>query len=200
VRLHSSADLDALRFDGPDSVLPVVAQHANSGELLMLAWANRAALELTLAESRLWFWSRSRRRLWLKGGTSGNVLYLVDLFSDCDADAVLAQVEPEGPACHTGRRSCFDAPPTLTELGDVIRDRVARPDTRGYTRRLLGDPNLRRKKLGEEAVELALACGEGDRERIAAEAADLLYHALVACAAEGVTETEIMAELRRRRG
>jgi phosphoribosyl-ATP pyrophosphohydrolase/phosphoribosyl-AMP cyclohydrolase len=200
VRLETAADLDALRFDERDGLLPVIAQDADTGEVLMLGWANREALERTLADGTQWFWSRSRRRLWRKGETSGNTLRLAALDTDCDADTVLARVAPAGPTCHTGARSCFGAPPVLAALGDVIRDRRDRPDAAGHTRRLLGDANLRRKKLGEEAVELAMACADGDRARITAEAADLLYHVLVACAAEGVGEADILSELRGRRG
>lgn len=180
--------------------MPVVAQHADTGEVLMLAYADREALERTLADGRLWFWSRRRKALWRKGETSGNELRFLTLHTDCDADALLALVEPTGPACHTGARTCFEGSPTLVELGDTLRHRVENPEGPGPTRWLLGNANARRKKLGEEATELALACASGSRDRVIEEAADLFYHALVACAAEGVTEADVFRELARRAG
>lgn len=202
-RLATAADLDRLDFVKLGGLLPVVAQHATTGEVLMLAFANREALERTLRDGELWLWSRSRLRLWRKGETSGNVLRVVSLHADCDADSVLARVEPRGPACHTGARSCFGAPPLLAELADTIAARASATDGESddpsYTRRLLADDNLRLKKLGEEAVELALACAAADPGRVAAEAADLLYHLLVACTAAGVGLERVLAELARRR-
>jgi phosphoribosyl-ATP pyrophosphohydrolase/phosphoribosyl-AMP cyclohydrolase len=198
MRLDDVAALDAVRFDA-QGLVPVIAQDAYTGEVLMLAWANRAALERSLAERCMWFYSRSRAALWRKGETSGNELRLRSLHHDCDADALLALVEPAGPACHTGERSCFSAPPTLSALGDVIRGRAASPEGSGHTRRLLRDANLRLKKLGEEATELALACAAGSKQKVSEEAADLVYHLLVACAAAGVGEADIVAELARRR-
>jgi phosphoribosyl-ATP pyrophosphohydrolase/phosphoribosyl-AMP cyclohydrolase len=198
-RITSPPDLDRLDFSKAGGMLPVVAQHAATGEVLMVAFADRAAIENTLRDGQLWFYSRSRSRLWRKGETSGHVLRVVALHADCDADALLALVEPAGPTCHTGARSCFGAPPAVQELADVIAVRAVAGDETSYTRRLLADSNLRLKKLGEEAVELALACASGDRERVAAEGADLLYHLLVACAGAGVPLEEMLAQLARRR-
>ena len=192
-------DLDAIDFGGGDGLVPVVAQHADTGEVLMLAYANREALERTASDGVLWFFSRSRRALWKKGETSGNELRVVSLRSDCDGDAVLARVLPAGPACHTGARSCFGAPPLLLELADVIRDRIDHPAPGSYTSTLAGDGNLRLKKLGEEVVEVAVALASGDRGAAAAEAADLLYHALVALMAAGVEPETVLGELRARR-
>jgi phosphoribosyl-ATP pyrophosphohydrolase/phosphoribosyl-AMP cyclohydrolase len=204
VTIEQSSELDALVFTA-DGLIPVVAQDARTGELLMMAWADRVALEKTLDEGRLWFWSRQRRALWRKGESSGNEMRVLSLHADCDRDTVLALVEPAGPACHTGARTCFDASPALTRLADTIRDRVEQPDGPGYTRRLLSDENLRLKKIGEEAMELALACQSNNHQRTMSEAADVLYHVLVACAAVGVNERDILAELlsrhaERRRG
>jgi phosphoribosyl-AMP cyclohydrolase / phosphoribosyl-ATP pyrophosphohydrolase len=192
--------LDALDFTKGDGLLPVVVQHAHTGEVLMLAWASREALERCLATGTMWFWSRSRAELWQKGATSGNTQRLATLHYDCDADTLLARVLPAGPACHTGERTCFDAAPTLAALDDVITARATGPDTGSYTRRLLDDPNLRLKKLGEEAVELALACERGEPQRAASEAADLLYHMLVAVRAAGATTADVLAALDERRG
>jgi phosphoribosyl-AMP cyclohydrolase / phosphoribosyl-ATP pyrophosphohydrolase len=190
--------LDALDFDRAGGLLPVVTQHALTGEVLMLAYTNRAALERTLAEQVMWYWSRSRAALWRKGETSGNVQRVVSLHPDCDADALLARVLPAGPSCHTGAWSCFDAAPTLRALADVITARVEKPE--GYTGRLLADANLRLKKLGEEAVELALSCQRQDSAAVAEEAADLLYHVLVACRGAGVKLEDVLAVLEERRG
>lgn len=198
MKISDGTALDALKF-GDDGLIPVIAQHATGGEILMLAFATRAALERTLADGVLWFWSRSRRELWRKGDTSGNVLRLVSLHHDCDADALVAHVLPTGPACHTGARSCFDAPPLLTALDLLIAERAAERNPSGHTGRLLTDGNLRLKKLGEEAVELALACERGSAD-VAAEGADLLYHTLVACRAAGVGLEDLLAVLADRRG
>lgn len=200
MRIDGPGQLDALDFDKAGGLVPVIAQHARTGEVLMLAFADRTALERTLRDRTLWFFSRSRAAHWLKGETSGNTQRLVSLHADCDRDSVLALVEPSGPACHTGAWSCFGAPPTLPELAAVIADRIATDDDgAGYTRRLLNDENLRLKKLGEEAVELALACAARDTRTAAAEAADLVYHTLVACAAAGTTLDAVLAVLADRR-
>lgn len=196
--LNDISALDSLSLDDA-GLIPVIAQDVRTGEVLMMAWSNREALERTLAQRRMWYWSRSRACLWRKGDTSGNHQVLVSLHTDCDADVVLAMVVPAGPACHTGSDSCFETGPVLRRIGDVIRERMAAGDDSSYTRRLLADDNLRLKKLGEEAVELALACASGDRERVASEAADLLYHTLVACAAAGMTEADLLGELVKRR-
>lgn len=240
MRIDVIADLDALDFDKGDGLIPVIVQHADSGEVLMLGFADRPALERTLRDGRVTFYSRTRERQWQKGESSGHHLGLVSLHADCDADTVLARAEPTGPTCHTGARSCFEAPPVLRELADVIDERARETDPGGYTGRLLADANLRWKKLAEEALELALACqaaeasrgvsgaagnaseaagdaaekagdaaGDagspaggargGTGERVPAEAADLLYHLLVACRAAGVDLDRVLAALRRRR-
>lgn len=196
--LHDAAALDRLDFTKADGLLPVITQHALTGDVLMLAFVNREALERTLAERVMWYWSRSRSELWRKGDTSGSVQRVIEVHADCDNDAILARVLPAGPACHTGAATCFDAVPTLSRLDAVIAERAAsRGDS--YTQRLLAEPNLRMKKLGEEAVELAVACAANDRSRVAAEAADLLYHVLVACRAAGVGLQDVLAVLEERR-
>lgn len=201
MKLTRQSQIDALVF-GPDGLIPVVTQDSHTGEVLMVAWSNRDSLERTLTDRRMWYWSRSRSALWRKGDQSGNYQVLVSLHADCDGDVLLALVEPAGPSCHTGARTCFDAGPVIAALGSVIRSRASgepaaatdQPE-RGYTRRLLDDENLRLKKLGEEAIELALACRSDDRARIASEAADLVYHILVACTAAGVSEVDVLGEL-----
>jgi phosphoribosyl-ATP pyrophosphohydrolase/phosphoribosyl-AMP cyclohydrolase len=156
----------------------------------MVAHADREALEQTLRTGEMHYRSRSRG-LWHKGGTSGNVQRVVSLTADCDADAILARVVPAGPACHNGTTSCFRDEAVQADvfatLDATITARMQHTDeaNKSYTQRLLGDRNLRLKKLGEEAVELATACVEGDIERATEETADLLYHALVALRAVG---------------
>ena len=178
-------DLDALDFSKGGGLVTVVAQDARSGVVLMVAHADREALERTVATGEMHYRSRSRGA-WRKGATSGNVQRVVSLAADCDGDTVLARVEPAGPACHTGEPTCFGGGAggdALGALDATIAARAAVPEVEGapsYTRRLLADRNLRLKKLGEEAVELATACADGDRSRAVAEAADLVYHALVA--------------------
>lgn len=193
-------DLDGLDFDKGGGLLPVVAQHHRTGQVLMLGYADRAALEASMESGLLTFRSRSREGQWTKGETSGNVLRVVAMEADCDHDAVLALVDPAGPTCHTGERSCFGPPPTLQALADTLEARRGADPAKSYTARLLADRNHRLKKLGEEAVELAVACADGDRARITDEAADLLYHTLVACLAEGVGLDDVLNALERRAG
>lgn len=198
-RIESPAQLDTLRFDG-DGLLPVVAHDARDGRVLMLAWANREALEQTLATGQVHFWSRSRGQLWLKGETSGNVLHLVSLHSDCDGDTVLARVHPAGPACHTLEPTCFGAAtsPTLAQLWETLQARASERPEGSYTVRLLDDPNLRIKKLGEETAELIQALVQNDGPRATEEAADLLYHTLVALLANGIDLADLLRELDQR--
>ncbi len=201
--LRSSTDLDDLAFDA-DGRVPVVAQDADTGRVLMLAWANREALEKTLETGSMHYWSRSRNELWHKGATSGNTQALLSLHGDCDRDAVLARVRPAGPACHTGDVACFGAgaapePDVLTELWETLEQRASDPPEGSYTARLLDDENLRIKKLGEETAELILAVTRGDGDGMAEEAADLFYHALVALLAAGGHLDDVLAVLAGRR-
>ena len=198
-------DLDALDFTKRGGVVTVVAQDARTGAVLMVAHADREALEQTLATGEMHYRSTTRG-LWHKGATSGNTQAVVSLAADCDGDAVLARIVPRGPACHTGAVSCFGAEAlaadalgvldrTIAEraMGDTAAASAAsRPS---YTRRLLGDRNLRLKKLGEEAAELAVACADDDRTRATEEGADLVYHALVALRALGVGWAELREAL-----
>jgi phosphoribosyl-ATP pyrophosphohydrolase/phosphoribosyl-AMP cyclohydrolase len=195
---------DGLAFDA-GGLLPVIAQDRASGDVLMVAWANGEALARTAETGLAHFWSRSRNALWRKGETSGHELRVVEARADCDRDALLLVVEPEGPACHTGARSCFgDTSPTaagmLEELARVVAERArARPEE-SYTARLLArgqGPVL--KKIGEEATEVVLAASAESDERLAEEAADLLYHLLLALHQRGLPLARVMDELRRRR-
>ena len=197
-------DLDALDFAKGGGLVAVVAQDARTGAVLMVAHADREALERTIATGEMHYRSRTRG-LWHKGATSGNVQRVVSLAADCDGDAVLARVAPAGPACHTGDATCFGAPAgdALAVLDATVAARAAGPpgpemDRPSYTRRLLADRNLRLKKLGEETAELIAACADGDAARAAEEGADLLYHLVVALRALGVGLDDVRAELARR--
>ncbi len=198
-------DLDALDFAKGGGLVAVVTQDANTGVVLMTAYADREALAATLRTGEMHYRSRSRG-LWHKGATSGNVQRVLSLTADCDADAVLALVHPAGPACHHETTSCFhpvaEAAEVFTRLDATISARMndqagASPS---YTRKLLSDRNLRLKKLGEEAVELATACVELDVERAHEEAADLIYHVMVAVRAAGGSLDGIRAILAQRAG
>ncbi|OJH34551.1 phosphoribosyl-ATP diphosphatase [Cystobacter ferrugineus] len=196
-------DLSKLDFTKGNGLVTVVTQDAHTGDLLMVAHADREALEKTIETGEMYYRSRSRG-LWHKGGTSGNVQRVVSLTADCDADAVLARVEKAGPACHTGAETCFDIGPVdaLVALDKTIAERARKAPEPGekpsYTRRLLDDRNLRLKKIGEEAAELVTACADGDKERAVEEAADVLYHVLVAVRPLGVTLEDVKAVLARR--
>jgi len=203
-RIRSTADMDSLNFD-ERGLVPVVAQDDAGGRVLMVAWANRDALARTVETGEVHFWSRSRGEIWRKGETSGNVLRLLALYADCDGDTVLALVRPSGPACHTGDVSCFGdgatptAAGTLQALWSVIEERASTLPEGSYTTRLLGDENLRLKKLGEETAELIVALTRTDRERVPEEAADLLYHLLAALKGAGVELSTVLDALEARR-
>jgi phosphoribosyl-AMP cyclohydrolase / phosphoribosyl-ATP pyrophosphohydrolase len=185
-------DLNALNFEKGGGTVVVVTQNAVTGVVLMIAHADREALERTIESGEMHYRSRTRG-LWHKGETSGNTQRVVSLSTDCDGDAVLARVVPNGPACHTGITSCFGeealSADALGTLDAVIEKRRAdfiasgnksTESTGSYTQRLLADRNLRMKKIGEESAELVLASADGDKERVVSEAADLVYHVLVA--------------------
>jgi phosphoribosyl-ATP pyrophosphohydrolase/phosphoribosyl-AMP cyclohydrolase len=202
---------DELTYDA-QGLIPAIVQDARTGEVLTLAWMSRESLQATLATGQTTFWSRSRKELWVKGATSGNTQAVRALKTDCDHDAVLVRVEPAGPACHTGARSCFfepvagapDAPEsagvTLGLLEKVLEGRRAAPPEGSYTAKLFADEALRHKKVGEESAELIIASLRGKRDEIAHEAADLVYHALVLLQAHGMGLADIAAALREREG
>ena len=185
-------------------LLPVVVLDDADGALLMVAWANRRALDATLASGEAHFWSRSRDVLWRKGATSGNVMPLAAIGVDCDADAIVYRVRPHGPACHSGARSCFDgadAEPAfdLLALARVVRERRSADPGESYTARLLaGGPRRAAEKVTEEAGELSAAALAGSDDEVIAEAADLFYHALVLLESRGLTLGEVNGELARR--
>lgn len=194
-------DLDSLDFTKGGGTITVVTQDARSRRVLMVAHADREALERSLLTGEMHYRSRTRGP-WHKGATSGNVQRVAALYADCDADAVLALVHAAGPACHTGDVSCFGAdaePFSIAALDAIVAERAADGESvSSYTRRLLDDRNLRLKKLGEESAELVTACADGDRDRAVDEAADLLYHALVALRALGAGLEDVERVLEKR--
>ena len=185
---------DSLDWSKGDGLLPAVVQDADSGRVLMLGFMNAEALRQTLASGRVVFFSRSRQRLWTKGESSGNGLTLVEVRPDCDADTLLVTARPSGPVCHRGTTTCFDLPETngegepraavsfrfLSELAALIRSRQREAPQGSYTAQLFAAGTRRQaQKLGEEAVELALAATSGNAGEVVEEAADVLYHLLV---------------------
>ena len=172
---------------------PAIVQDAGDGRVLMLAWMDDEALRLTQMTGEAWFWSRSRRQLWKKGETSGNVLAVEEVRDDCDGDALLLRVRPAGPVCHTGSTSCF-APSLWRTVVERVRNRPG-----GSYVASLADAGVERaaQKLGEEAVEAAIAATAGDG-RLVAEAADVLFHLYVLLAVAGVDVAEVEDELARR--
>lgn len=205
---------DSISFDGR-GLVPVVAQDAATGEVLMLAWANAEALRLTRETGRAHYWSRSRAALWCKGETSGNVQQVEEVRVDCDADAVLYRVRQTGPACHTGERSCFhravspqgaveaasDPRPILARIEETLARRDAERPEGSYTTYLFAqgiDKTL--KKVGEEAAETIIAAKNGDDAGLASESADLLFHLLVLWRQRGLPAAAVWDELERRFG
>jgi phosphoribosyl-ATP pyrophosphohydrolase/phosphoribosyl-AMP cyclohydrolase len=186
-------------------LVPVVAQDALTGDVLTLAYMNAEALAKTRETGYMHYWSRSRNKLWKKGEESGNVQELVALDLDCDSDAILAKVRRAGPACHTGADSCFHArvhgehDVALAELLRVIDERRARPNPHSHTSKLFASENLRLKKVVEEAGEVLMAAKDHDKEKLAEELADLLFHALVVMRAEDVMWRDVMDVLAKRR-
>jgi phosphoribosyl-ATP pyrophosphohydrolase/phosphoribosyl-AMP cyclohydrolase len=200
-----------LKYD-ERGLIPCIVQDAATGEVLTLAWQSREALEQTLRSGEATFWSRSRGEIWVKGATSGNTQTVRAARADCDHDALLLRVLPAGPACHTGARSCFfeaiagapEAPEpageVLARLERVLLERRTQPPPGSYTARLYADENLRHKKIGEEATELVMASLRGDKDAVAAEAADVLYHLLVLLRSHGLGLSEVAGKLREREG
>jgi phosphoribosyl-ATP pyrophosphohydrolase/phosphoribosyl-AMP cyclohydrolase len=186
-------DVNALDFSKGGGSVTVVTQDAASGAVLMVAHADREAVERTIESGEMYYTSRTRG-LWHKGATSGNTQRVVSLERDCDGDAILARVNPAGPACHTGAESCFRSPSgdAISALGETIDARAADESrASSYTRKLLSDRNLMLKKIGEESSELVVACADGDSERAAEEAADLIYHVMVALRSVGVSIDDV---------
>jgi phosphoribosyl-ATP pyrophosphohydrolase/phosphoribosyl-AMP cyclohydrolase len=210
--------VEDLRFDDR-GLVPVVVQDVGSGAVLMLAYADREAVEKTLVTGQAHFWSRSRQSPWRKGESSGNTLEVVEATADCDGDTLLLRALPAGPTCHRGTRSCFEPNPARLELGwlaAVVASRRGADPATSYTARLLaGGVERVAQKVGEEGVEAAIAAvvlagggtasrereeTEGRRQALVGEAADLLYHLLVLLEASGVDPAAVTAELLKRHG
>jgi len=191
-----------------DGLVPAIVQDAASGAVLMLGYMNREALAATQASGRVTFWSRSKRRLWTKGESSGNHLEFDSLAVDCDGDALLVLARPTGPVCHLGTPTCWGQEPPrsaagslgfLCRLESLIAARIRDRPEGSYTTRLLAEgPRRIAQKVGEEGLELALASVAQGKPEIIGEAADLLYHTLVLLQAQGLSLGSVVAELERR--
>jgi phosphoribosyl-AMP cyclohydrolase / phosphoribosyl-ATP pyrophosphohydrolase len=199
-------NVGTLDFAKSDNLLPAVVQHADSGAVLMVGYMNPDALLETFERGRVVFFSRSKQRLWMKGETSGHVLDLVEVRTDCVRDALLVTARPHGPVCHTGTATCFGdeaaaggALAFLSKLEGVIEKRIAENPEGSYTARLFAKgPTRIAQKVGEEGLEVALAAvAEGD-DKVISESADLLYHLLVLLKSRGVTLARVVGELESR--
>ncbi len=202
----SDINFDEIQFD-ERGLIPAIVQNASTREVLTLAYMNKESLQRTLETNQTWFWSRSRNELWHKGATSGNTQEVVSLALDCDRDAIVVLVNPAGPACHTGARSCFDVVgqtndlgPLLDQIYEVIQSRERERPAGSYTTYLF-EEGLDKilKKLGEESAETIIAAKNDDDGRLAGEVSDLVYHLLVLLVARGVSLKQIAAELGQRR-
>jgi phosphoribosyl-ATP pyrophosphohydrolase/phosphoribosyl-AMP cyclohydrolase len=210
--------LSEVKF-GADGLVPVVTQESLSGDILMVAYANREALDRTLSTGLAHYFSRSRGRLWQKGETSGHVQHITEVRLDCDGDTLLYRVEQTGPACHTGTRTCFSTVISgaagqrgtassveedpgghvLSRLAQTVATRAVTKPSSSYTAQLLASGVGKiSQKVGEEAVEIVVAANSEDDERLASEAADLLYHLLVLLQARGVPLDAVWHELESR--
>jgi len=211
--IHKRKDIDELAWKKMDGLLPAIVQDAFDGRVLMQAYMNREALQISLESGRVTFWSRSRQALWTKGETSGNTLELIAVHADCDADCILVLAKPHGPSCHRGTDTCFDdalfdggqrVAPELSFLAGLERliceREVQRPEG-SYTTQLF-EAGVKRiaQKVGEEGVETALAATAGDTEELANESADLLYHLLVLLRARDLSLADVVETLKSRHG
>ena len=200
--------INAIDWSKGDGLLPAIIQDANQGVVLMLGYMNREALELTRSSGRVTFFSRSRRRIWVKGETSGHYLEFKSMALDCDSDTLLVLAVPHGPTCHLNTSTCWgDAAPgfSLQRLGflgsleQILEHRIVERPEGSYTTRLL-DQGTRRiaQKVGEEGIELALASVVQSEAEIVSEAADLLYHALLLLKVKNISLANVVEELRKR--
>ena len=202
-----SFDIDKVKFDDR-GLVPAIVQDARTREVLTLAYMNRQSLARTIETGQTWFWSRSRNELWHKGETSGNTQDVVSLAHDCDDDAIVVLVNPAGPACHTGARSCFDVHDIedkdlnrlLTQLYELIEQRERDRPQGSYTTYLF-DKGLDKilKKVGEESAETIIAAKNDDAKQLVGETADLLYHLLVMLVARNINLDDVREELAQRR-
>lgn len=197
----SPEQIEALAWDKQHGLLPAIVQDADNGRVLMLGYMNREALEATLTGGRVTFYSRSRQRLWTKGESSGHGLLLQAIEADCDHDTLLLQARPQGPTCHLGRSSCFAAAPAhfLADLDALVAQREQQRPPGSYTTGLFeSGPRRIAQKVGEEAVETALAAVAQSEQDLLGEAADLIFHLLVLLRSRGCGLSEVTAVLRER--
>jgi phosphoribosyl-ATP pyrophosphohydrolase/phosphoribosyl-AMP cyclohydrolase len=196
--------ISEIDFDKSGGLVPAIIQHADTGEVLMLGYMNGEAAKATLKKKQVTFWSRSKKRLWTKGESSGHVLRLVSMALDCDRDTLLVQARPEGPTCHLGTKSCFgEAPgPELAFLGElqrIVDERAKDAPKESYTAKLLSKGALKcAQKVGEEGVETALAGAAESDAALLGESADLLYHLTVLLKARGLALSDAAKVLRER--
>lgn len=209
----SLQNINSLDWEKEDGLLPIIVQDSSSLKILMLGYTSREALEKTLQEQVVWFWSRSKKRLWKKGESSGNILSLVDIWTDCDQDTILASVHPKGPTCHTGTTSCFDAGNTkpdyspshssftLDTLFHILEQRKQELPSRSYTTKLFSNSGLIESKMHEELGELLEATSQNNipsHQRIIEEASDLLFHFSALLVQRNISVQEIFQELQKR--
>ena len=189
-------------FSKLGGLVPCIIQDAKTSVVIMLGFMNEEAYEKTVNERRVTFYSRSKKRLWTKGETSGNYLDLVDIVIDCDNDTLLVKVNPNGPSCHTGADTCFDEKNSrwvLSSLESIIKDRKANPKEGSYTTSLFNAGiNKVAQKVGEEAVELVIESKDNDRDKFLGEAADLMYHYLVLLSVKGYEMDDVLSVLKQR--
>jgi len=203
-----TVELNKLKFD-EHGLIPAIVQDVHTREVLTVAYMNAESLARTLETKETWFWSRSRNQLWHKGETSGNTQAVVELLLDCDGDAIVVLVEPTGPACHTGARSCFETSATserrdldqlLDDLYRLVQERNEKRPQGSYTTYLFNEGlDKILKKVGEESTETIVAAKNDHDEGLVAEVSDLVYHLIVLLVARGITLDQIRAELARRR-
>ncbi|MDF7372192.1 bifunctional phosphoribosyl-AMP cyclohydrolase/phosphoribosyl-ATP diphosphatase HisIE [Proteus mirabilis] len=199
----NNTKLAQLDWQKVDNLMPVIIQNAISGDVLMLGYMNKAALEMTLNSGKVTFYSRTKQRLWTKGETSGNFLKLVDIYPDCDNDTLLILAHPIGPTCHNGTESCFAPAQSqwgfLYELENLLRERKSASPDSSYTAQLYASGTKRiAQKVGEEGVETALAATVNDREELKNEASDLLYHLMVLLQDQSLSLSDVIDCLQKR--
>ena len=206
-RTPLSIEVATIDFGKGDGLVPAIVQDADTGAVLMLAYMNREALDQTLARKRAVFFSRSKRRLWEKGETTGHTLDVVDVVADCDNDTLLVTARPSGPACHNGTLTCFGDESRsaagelafLAKLEGIIEKRASEKPENSYTAKLLEKGVARiAQKVGEEGVEVALAGVGGDADKVVEESADLLFHLLVLLRARGIALRKVVQKLESR--
>jgi len=195
-------DSTQIDFSKEKGLVPCIIQDAETSIVLMLGFMNEEALNKTILEKKVTFFSRSKQRLWTKGETSGNFFHLVDIIPDCDQDTLLVKVNPTGPACHTGADTCFNeinSGWSLSSLEKVIQDRKSNPKKGSYTTTLFeSGMNKIAQKVGEEAVELVIESKDNNKELFLNEASDLMYHYLVLLQAKGYSLADVEAVLKER--